>query len=127
MSVNHILRVSLPVSDQEAAKAFYVDALGLDLKGEWPVPMGENSRWIEVAPKGGQTSFILANWLEMKPGSVQGIMLEVSDMGAQVARLSKAGVAVDGPKTTPWGVQATFTDPDGNGFVLSAPTPDGWQ
>lgn len=123
MSVNQITRVSIPVSDQDGAKVFYTSALGFELKGDMPVPMGENARWIEVAPSGAATSLVLTTWLGMQPGSLQGIMLEVDDMDDAVTRLRRAGVAVEGPRDTPWGRQAAFADPDGNGFVLATPVP----
>ncbi|MCP9967151.1 hypothetical protein LUX57_20210 [Actinomadura madurae] len=56
----------------------------------------------------------------MPAGSVQGLILETSDLDADCARLRSAGVDVDGPQDLPWGRQATLTDPDGNGIVLAA-------
>lgn len=49
--------VSVPVGDQERARAFYVDTLGFELRADdtW----GEGMRWIEVAPKGSATSLTL--------------------------------------------------------------------
>lgn len=49
------------------------------------------------------------------PGDLQGVQLETNDLDADCARLR---VAVDGPHGRPWGRDATFVDPDGNGFVL---------
>ncbi|MFY1702694.1 MULTISPECIES: VOC family protein [Micromonospora] len=109
----------MPVTDQDKAKAFYTEALGFRTLLEMPVPMGENSRWIEVAPEGADTTLILANWLEMTPGSVVGLMLESTDIDTDVEALRAAGVAVEGPVDLPFGRQATFSDPDGNGFVLA--------
>ena len=44
-----MLIVSVPVSDQEKARDFYVDTLGLELRADegW----GAGMRWVEVAPK----------------------------------------------------------------------------
>lgn len=125
MSVTQILRISIPVSDQERSKGFFRDAVGLDVLGDNPVPMGENARWIELAPKGARTSLVLTNWLGMLPGALQGIMLETQDIDDQITRLKRAGITVDGPHATPWGTQASFSDPDGNGFVLTTPIPQG--
>jgi catechol 2,3-dioxygenase-like lactoylglutathione lyase family enzyme len=48
-----LLVVSIPVSDQDRAKAFYVGTLGFDLvRDDDSVP---GLRWIEVTPKGGGT------------------------------------------------------------------------
>ncbi|HEV7276190.1 MAG TPA: VOC family protein [Devosiaceae bacterium] len=120
MTGTRIHRVSIPVSDQDRAKAFYTGTMGFELKGDMPVPMGENARWIEVAPPGQDASLVLTTWLGMQPGSLRGIMLETADLDDQLTRLKRDGVTVDGPHDTPWGRQASFADPDGNEFVLAA-------
>lgn len=122
MNITHLKRVSVPVTDQDKAKAFYTDTLKFKVIVEVPVPMGENARWIEVAPEGADTSLILANWLPMAPGSVAGLMLESADIASDVESIRAAGVAIEGPFDTPFGQQATFTDPDGNGYVLAQRT-----
>lgn len=118
MTITHARLVTLPVTDQDAAKDFYVGTLGFEVladKRMGPV------RWLQVAPEGAQTSFTLATAEQgFTPGSAKGIMLETSDLDADCARLAQAGAAIDGPVDLPWGRQATFTDPDGNAFVLSA-------
>jgi predicted enzyme related to lactoylglutathione lyase len=57
----------------------------------------------------------------MPPGSLRGLVLETADVDAEVERLRAAGVAVSDPEDAEWGRFATFTDPDGNGIVLSGP------
>jgi catechol 2,3-dioxygenase-like lactoylglutathione lyase family enzyme len=53
MAVEYIAVVSVPVSDQERAKRFYVDTLGFELvRDDTSVP---GMRWIQVAPPGGGT------------------------------------------------------------------------
>ncbi|MEU5883876.1 VOC family protein [Spirillospora sp. NPDC047279] len=119
MTITRVQRLSLPVTDQDRAKDFYTGALGFQLLGDTPVPFGDDARWLEVAPPGAATSLVLTTWLEMEPGGVTGLMLETADLDADLARLRDAGVTAHGPTDTPWGRQATFTDPDGNGFVLA--------
>ncbi|QBD77532.1 glyoxalase [Ktedonosporobacter rubrisoli] len=125
MSITHIQRLSLPVADQERAKHFYLTMLGFELVRDLPTPMGENARWLEVAPKEAATSMVLVTWLSQAPGSAQGIMLETTTIDEDCERLRQAGVIVEGPQTTPWGKQASFHDPDGNGLVLADPAPVG--
>jgi uncharacterized glyoxalase superfamily protein PhnB len=110
--------VSVPVSDQDRARAFYVQTLGFEDKGE--APFGEGQRWIEVVPPGSQTSLSLVNWFpNMPPGSLQGIVLGVPDVEAAYRELAARGVVFNGPLAdAPWGRFATFQDPDGNGWVL---------
>ncbi|MEU5124600.1 VOC family protein [Streptomyces mobaraensis] len=118
MNITHAKLVTLPVTDQERAKDFYVGTLGFEVlvdREAGPV------RWLQVGPAGAQTSFTLATAEQgFVPGSVRGIMLETSDLDADCARLAAAGAVVEGPVDLPWGRQATLSDPDGNGFVLTA-------
>lgn len=118
MAVSTIQRLSLPVANQDVAKAFYVDLLGFEVLGDTPVPMGDNARWIELGGRAKGASLVLVTWLPTAPGGVQGLMLESSDLDADCERLRAAGHAVQGPNPTPWGRQASFSDPDGNGLVL---------
>ena len=126
MAIKHVQKVTVPVSDQTTAKEFYTGKLGFEVRSEFPVPMGgEGTKWIEVAPPGAQTVLVLCNWLpDLKPGALKATMLESSNFDADVSALQKAGVELDGPpRETPWGKQASFSDPDGNSFVLTnAPT-----
>ena len=47
MTINNITVVSVPVSDQERAKAFYVDTLGFEVREDRSMP---GMRWVLVAP-----------------------------------------------------------------------------
>ena len=116
--IDQVQVVSVPVSDQERAKTFYVDALGFELRADSPFDPG--IRWVEVAPKGGTTSLTLVTWFEsMPPGSLQGLVAATDDIHTTYDELVARGVPFDGPPTEqPWGVQAVFRDPDGNGLVL---------
>jgi catechol 2,3-dioxygenase-like lactoylglutathione lyase family enzyme len=118
MTITHIDVVSLPVSDQERARDFYVDTLGFELVRQ--NPMGPAQQWIQVAPRGAQTSVTLVTWFDTMPaGSLQGLVLHADDIDAEVATLTGKGVAVpDGVQDAPWGRYAVFADPDGNRLVL---------
>ncbi|MEU2428938.1 VOC family protein [Streptomyces sp. NPDC007861] len=117
MNVTHASFVTLPVSDQDRALAFYTEVLGFDVTADLQVPPG---RWLQVAPKGAQTVFTLSGpgMGGFTPGSTRGIMLVTTDVDADCAKLTAAGVEVDGPNDVPWGRMAGFTDPDGNGLML---------
>ena len=121
MTVTHVQLISVPVSDQDRARDFYVDTLGFDLV--WDNPMGPGGRWVQVAPKGAATALTLVTWFPtMPPGSLKGLVLETDDLDADVAALRERGVvfADGGIQTAPWGRYVTFDDPDGNGIVLQA-------
>jgi catechol 2,3-dioxygenase-like lactoylglutathione lyase family enzyme len=118
MTITHLDVVSLPVSDQERARDFYVDVLGFELLRQ--NEMGPAQQWIQVVPKGGQTSITLVNWFDSMPaGSLNGLVLHTDDLDAQVADLIARGVEVPGGiQAEPWGRFAVFADPDGNRLVL---------
>ncbi|MDT0270754.1 VOC family protein [Streptomyces sp. DSM 44915] len=124
MTIARTQLVSLPVSDQDRARDFYVDVLGLELVRD--NPMGPDQRWVEVAPAGAETGITLVTWFPtMPPGSLRGLVLQTEDVDAEIDRLRAAGVPVEGPDDAPWGRFGTLTDPDGNGLVLAGPPPRG--
>lgn len=118
MSVGDVIMVSVPVSDQGRALAFYAGTLGLELTRADETMFG--GRRVHVAA-GGATSLSLVTWHgSMPPGSLRGLVLRSSDVRADYARLEAAGVEFDGP---PWAVpggawEAVCYDPDGNALVL---------
>jgi predicted enzyme related to lactoylglutathione lyase len=120
MAITHVQLFSLPVSDQDRARDFYVDVLGWTLVAD--TEMGPGMRWVQVAPPGATTSVTLVTWFpSMPPGASRGTVLETDDLEGDVARLRGLGVVVDGEiQEMPWGRFVTFADPDGNGLVLQA-------
>lgn len=119
MAIQHLDVVSVPVGDQERAKAFYVDTLGFRLVRD--NPMGPGQRWIQVAPPRGETTLTLVTWFPtMVAGSLKGLVLSTDDIQADYAALAARGVNFHGPiQREDWGTFATFDDPDGNAWVLS--------
>lgn len=109
--------VSIPVSDQDRAKNFYSEILGFQLLRD--DPMGPEQRWVQLAPQRGTATITLVSWFEqMPPGSLQGMVLESSDVKAEHKRLKGKGLEISDLTEAPWGTYATFSDPDGNGWVL---------
>ncbi len=117
VTFTHVQIVSVPVSDQDRAKAFYVDTLGFELLMDSPFSQG---RWVQVGPRGSQASLTLVTWFPtMPPGSLKGLILAVDDVDATYRELQARGVKLDGPiQEAPWGRFAAFEDPDGNSFIL---------
>jgi predicted enzyme related to lactoylglutathione lyase len=117
MSIISFEIVSVPVSDQEKSKRFYLDVVGFDLIREQP--MGPGMKWIQLAPKGCATTIALVSWFDtMRPGGLQGVMLNVTDIDQDHASLTTRGLKLSEIKQEPWGRFATFSDPDGNGWIL---------
>jgi catechol 2,3-dioxygenase-like lactoylglutathione lyase family enzyme len=120
LSITQVGRVIVPVSDQERALAFYTGVLGLEKRMD--VPMGEADRWIEVAPKGQQTSIAISRPPEGGPIGIQtGLSFATTDADADHAALKAAGVDVD-DAVMRWGDPVppmfAFRDPDGNSLLI---------
>jgi predicted enzyme related to lactoylglutathione lyase len=121
--ITGINSVSVVVSDQDRALAFYTQKLGFELQMD--APMGQ-SRWIQLAPKGAQTSLVLGKLTQdMSPeiyertksmlGGFANFIFTVDDIQATYAELAARGVEfVDKPAQQPWGWWASIKDPDGN-------------
>jgi catechol 2,3-dioxygenase-like lactoylglutathione lyase family enzyme len=120
MAIHSFEIVSVPVADQQRAKRFYRDVLGFELVRE--EPMGPGSSWIQLAPRGQRVTIALVQWFDrMKPGGLQGVMVNTDDIDAESALLRSRGLELGEIKQEPWGRYATFEDPDGNGWILRQP------
>ncbi len=117
---NKIAIVSIPVKNQNASKSFYTEILGGKVIEE--MPFGPRTQWIRVELPGVETRIVLATWFpQMPPGCLQGIVLTTDDIAKTHAELKKRGLAISEIKKQPYGHEATFQDPDGNGWVLQQP------
>jgi catechol 2,3-dioxygenase-like lactoylglutathione lyase family enzyme len=120
MAIGSFEIVSVPVADQEKSKAFYRDVLGFTLLHD--EPMGPTGRWIQLAPPGCATTIALVMWFDkMKPGGLQGVMLNSTDIDDDHRTLSARGLRLSTIEQQPWGRYAMFEDPDGNGWILRQP------
>ena len=115
--MTRIAILSVPVSDQQRAMEFYTRILGFTVVRD--NPMGPDQRWVQLCPPGGGTSITLVTWFtSMPPGSLSGTVLETDDIKTDHHRLCEHGLAISALEDAPWGLYATFNDPDGNGWVL---------
>src|SRR4051812_5816405 len=57
-SITKLGRVIIPVSDQDAAIAFYTQKLGFSVASD--IPFGNGDRWVEVAPPSGGAAIALS-------------------------------------------------------------------
>ena len=120
MAISKVQLFSVPVSDQDRARDFYVKVLGFDLVSE--TQMGPDMRWVMVSVPGAQTAITLVTWFPTMPaGSLKGMVLETDDLEGDAHRLEGLGVHIpNGIEDAPWGRFVQFDDPDGNGIVLQA-------
>jgi catechol 2,3-dioxygenase-like lactoylglutathione lyase family enzyme len=130
--------VVLPVSDVDRAKQFY-EMLGWRLDADFST--GEDYRIVQMTPPGSPASVHFGKGItNAAPGSVERTLLVVDDIEAARAELVARGADVsevfhgdDGllhhagtthrvegrdPEGGSYGSGASFSDPDGNGWLL---------
>jgi predicted enzyme related to lactoylglutathione lyase len=109
--------VQVPVSDVDRAKAFYTEKVGFNEDHDHRV--SDELRFVQLTPPGSACSIALGTGLgDMRPGSVQGLQMVVSDIQAPRAELVARGVEVSEVQEFPWGSFVFFSDPDGNGWAV---------
>jgi catechol 2,3-dioxygenase-like lactoylglutathione lyase family enzyme len=121
MPIQYLQIVSVPVSDQDRAKEFYVDRLGWDLLSDESYEAAEGrSRWLEVRPPGGQTAITLLDaGTPAGTGPTQGMILRANDLERTVGELAARGVPMAGDiAETARARFVTFQDPDGNSWLV---------
>jgi predicted enzyme related to lactoylglutathione lyase len=120
--------VVIPVSDLDRAKKFY---LGLGWRLDADFSKG-NARVLQFTPPGSPCSFQFGtNLTSAAPGSAQNLLLAVSDIEAARRELVGSGVQVSevfhfsegpAPNHQSYGSYASFSDPDGNTWLLQEVT-----
>jgi predicted enzyme related to lactoylglutathione lyase len=109
--------ISVPVSDVDRAKAFYVDQIGFNADQDHQV--SDELRFVQLTPRGSACSIALTRGAhEMEPGSFEGMQLVVEDAHAARAELLERGVEASEVQDFPWGRFVFFSDPDGNGWSV---------
>jgi catechol 2,3-dioxygenase-like lactoylglutathione lyase family enzyme len=92
--------ITVPVSDVDRAKAFYVDRVGFDADHDHRVH--EGLRFVQWTPPGSACSIAIGTGLtEEKPGTAAGLQLVVSDIQRARAELVKWGVEVSEVQAIP--------------------------
>jgi catechol 2,3-dioxygenase-like lactoylglutathione lyase family enzyme len=134
--------VVIPVSDVDRAKQFYV---GLGWRLDVDIAKDDGFRVVHFTPTGSQCSILFGQGVTTaEPGSVQGLHLIVSDVDKARAELVERGIDVSeifhdagglfhhageegrvsglNPERRSYGSFASFSDPDGNGWVFQEVT-----
>jgi catechol 2,3-dioxygenase-like lactoylglutathione lyase family enzyme len=109
--------ISVPVSDVDRARDFYVEKAGFNLDHDHTV--SDDIRFVQLTPKGSPASIAIGKGTtQAEPGSVEGLQLVVEDIDAAKTELSGRGVDVGEVQDFPWGRFVFFKDPDGNGWAV---------
>ncbi len=117
--------VPVPVSDVDRAKAFYEKAgftLGVDTRPS------EGMRVVQFTPPGSACTIVFGTGMgeitAMTPGSVKGLHLVVDDIDTARSTLIKRGIEVDEITDFKSVKYASFSDPDGNSWLLQEFPPE---
>ena len=128
----------LPVSDVDRAKEFYK---GLGWREDADFAASEDFRVVQLTPPGSACSIIFGTGVSSAgPGSAEGLLLTVNDIDQARAELAERGaevsevfhdstgvfhhagtaarVAGPAPEHKSYGSFASFSDPDGNGWLI---------
>lgn len=121
--------VALVVRDIDEALAFYVEALGFEVRED--TDLGGGRRWVVVAPAGSTgTGLLLARAdgpdqearVGDQTGGRVGFFLRTDDVARDHARATAAGVRfLEEPRHEPYGTVVVFEDLYGNRWDLIGP------
>lgn len=126
--------IVVPVTDVDRAKAFYMDQAGFGLDVDHRA--GEDFRVVQLTPPGSACSIALMRNPE-RAGAVQGLHLVVPDAEEARAELAARGAEVSepfhfgaegqqsgpDPERRSYGTFLSFSDPDGNGWLVQEVRP----
>jgi len=145
--ITNVSLVTVWVTDQDEAKAFYTDKLGFEATAD--ITMGDGYRWVTVShPNHPELQLTLAKpgpplddedaaavRRMLGKGSLSAVGLATDDCQKTFAELVAKGVAfIQEPAERPYGVEAIVRDNSGNWLVLveqkpytSEDFPDDWS
>jgi len=109
--VKSIEIISIPVTEQEKSKQFYLK-LGFSVIVEGPM---RESKWVQMGFEGQDASITLVNWFPKMPsGSMCGFVIKTEDVAIEKEELAAKGIESAKVDETPWGKFLKVIDPDGN-------------
>ena len=133
--ITNVSLMTLYVTDQNAARDFYVDKLGFEARAD--VRMGDGFRWVTIGhPQQPELEITLmvpgppldpemtqAVERALAKGSMGGFGLTTDDCQKTYEELSARGVEFPQPPAKrPYGVEAVMRDNSGNWLVLVEPS-----
>lgn len=136
-----IANAQLWVHDQDEARAFYTQKVGMEVKSDVTVPELGNFRWLTVGPPGQDDFSIVlmavpgaplmddATSAQVKDLMAKGyagtVFLTTDDCQASYEELKGRGVEFsEAPEQRPYGIDSGFRDPSGNSLRLTQVTMD---
>ena len=133
--IQRVSHTTIYVLDQDAAKDFYVNKLGFDVRMDQSMDNG--FRWLTVSPKGQpdfQVILFKVDGANMRPeaaaalrgllegGGIGGNVLQVDDCRATYEELKAKGVEfLSPPADRFYGVECVMKDNSNNWFSMTQP------
>ncbi|HEY1449383.1 MAG TPA: VOC family protein [Solirubrobacteraceae bacterium] len=128
--------VQVLVNDQDEARAFYTEKLGMEVRVDAAMPDGDGVRWLTVGPVGQpdveivlmavpQPPFVAADTADdiralMAKGVGTTVFLDTDDCVGTYEELSGRGVEyMQPPEERPYGWESGLRDPSGNYIRLT--------
>lgn len=109
--------IMVSVSDVDRAKAFYTEKIGFH--ADFDQQVSETLRFVQLTPPGSACSIAIGTGITtMQPGSLEGLLMVVSDVRATREALITRGAEISEIDVQDWGDFAYFRDPDGNSWSL---------
>lgn len=110
--------VVIPVSDIDAAIAFYTEKFGFNLDHDNVID--DDNRVVQLTPPGSACSIVIGKGVipQMQPGSIKGVQLVVSDIEAARSDLLSRDLDPGDPHDYGGVKFLFFDDPDGNGWSV---------
>lgn len=117
--LDRIALISVPVTDPERSRDFYVDVLGFGVRSDTEL---DGTRWVMLTPPGGGPDITLVTWFENLPPGACHLSITTADVDGAYAVLSARGVKpTSEPEDAFWGRWFGFDDPDGNNWLVVEP------
>lgn len=123
MGLGQISLITVPVTDQERAKSFYIDVLGFNEKVDYVMGATEagsasgGARWLMLSPPQAGPDIVLSNWIT--PPGTSHVSIETDNIEAIWQTLTDRGLTIDQrPQDAAWGRWFQVHDPDGNTWLI---------
>ena len=133
--IDQLATVSLWVRDQDEARAFYTEKLGLEVREDVTLPEMGNFRWLTVGPVGQDNLAVALMDIPGQPvfddetaGQVKSLMSKgaagtlffvTDDCRKTYDELKGRGVEfTEEPSERPYGIDAALRDPSGNSIRI---------
>lgn len=115
--IKNVMRITINVTDQKEAREFWVDKLGFQVMAEIAL---EHGQWLEVAPHGSPTRFVLYETKARKAvkNDHPNVIFSCSHLGELRKKLIQCGVEMEEIITMPYGLMCVFYDPDHTPYML---------